>query len=235
MSAYEVILPLFRGPLDLLLHLIEEKRLEITQVSLAQVADQYLAYLSRLEQIDLDNLAEFIVVAAQLLLIKSRALLPQPPTEEEAEEEAGDDLVQRLIEYRRFKMAAQELRLREEQGLRAYARLPNFEGMAMPLEGISLEELIRPLRQLLQEQPAGYVGEVISPLLFSLPAKIRELEGLVAKRRRLSFNRLLRRARSRPEIIVTFLALLQLIKRRKVTFQQERPFGEIIIFAAPKT
>lgn len=229
---YEVTLPFFRGPLDLLLHLIQEGELEITKISLVQVTDQYLAYLSHLEGLEVETLADFIVVAAQLLLIKSRALLPQPPAGEfEEEEEIGDELVRRLIEYQKFKAAAQQLRSREEEGLRAYPRAivaqprPPF-----PLQGVSLNDLVEVLRQALQEQPVSSVGEVVTPLTISLPAKIRELERLTL-RRRLNFNRLLRRAKSRLEIIVTFLALLQLIKRRKIAVQQDRPFGEITIFA----
>jgi len=230
---YEVTLPSFRGPLDLLLHLIQERELEITKISLAQVTDQYLAYLSHLERLEVETLADFIVVAAQLLLIKSRALLPQPPTGEfEEEEEIGDELVRRLIEYQKFKVAAQQLRSREEEGLRAYPRPVAAQPRPpFPLQGISLNDLVEVLRQALQEQPVGPVGEIVAPLTISLPAKIRELERLVRRCRRLNFNRLLRRAKSRLEIIVTFLALLQLIKRRKIAVQQDRPFEEITILA----
>lgn len=230
---YEVTLPLFRGPLDLLLHLIQERELEITKISLAQVTDQYLAYVSRLERLEVETLANFIVVAAQLLLIKSRALLPQPPAGEfEEEEEIGDELVRRLIEYRKFKAAAQQLRSREEEGLRAYPRAITPQPRPpFPLQGVSLNDLVEVLRQTLQEQPVGSVGEVVSPLTISLPAKIEEVERLVHRRRRLNFDRLLRRAKSRPEIIITFLALLQLIKRRKIAVQQDRPFGQITILA----
>lgn len=230
-SAYEVTLPFFKGPLDLLLHLIQERELEITKISLAKVTDQYLAYLSHLERLEVDSLADFIAVAAQLLLIKSQAILPQPPVLE-FEEEIGDELVRRLIEYQKFKAAAQGLRSREEEGLRAYPRAVTAQPrLPLQLEGVSLNDLVGVLRQALQEQPVGSVGEVVSPLSISLPAKIEELERLVRRRRRLNFTRLLRRAKSRLEIIVTFLALLQLIKRRKIAVQQDRPFGEITLLA----
>ncbi len=230
---YEVTLPLFRGPLDLLLHLIQERELEITKISLAQVTDQYLAYLSHLERLEVESLADFIVVAAQLLLIKSRALLPQPPAGEfEEEEEIGDELVRRLIEYQKFKAAAQELRSREEEGLRTYPRaIATQPRPPLQLEGVSLNDLVEVLRQALQEQPVGSVGEIVAPLTISLPAKIKGLERLIRRHRRLNFDHLLRRAQSRLEIIVTFLALLQLIKRRKIVVQQDRPFGEITILA----
>ena len=229
---YEVTLPFFRGPLDLLLHLIQERELEITKISLAQVTEQYLAYLSHLERLEVESLADFIVVAAQLLLIKSWALLPQPPAGEFEEEEIGDELVRRLIEYQKFKAAAQQLRSLEEEGLRAYPRAVAAQPRPpLPLQGVSLNDLVEVLRQALQEQPVGSVGEIVAPLTISLPAKIRDLERLVRRRRRLNFNRLLRRAKSRLEIIITFLALLQLIKRRQIAVQQDRPFGEITILA----
>lgn len=233
MPIYEVTLPFFRGPLDLLLHLIQERELEITKISLAQVTNQYLAYVSHLERLEVESLADFIVVAAQLLLIKSRALLPQPPAGEfEEEEEIGDELVRRLIEYQKFKAAAQQLRNREEEGLRAYPRAVAAQPMPpFSLEGVSLNDLVEVLRQALKEQPVGSVAKVVAPLTISLPAKIKELERLVRRRRRLNFSRLLRKAKSRLEIIVTFLALLQMIKRRRVAVQQDRPFGEITIFA----
>ena len=104
---YQVALPVFEGPLDLLLHLIERQELDITAISLAQVTNQYLEYLAGASERDPDNLADFLVVAAKLLLIKSRVLLPQPPAPPAAEEEdLGDDLVRQLVEYKRFKEAA---------------------------------------------------------------------------------------------------------------------------------
>jgi segregation and condensation protein A len=123
---YQVTLPVFEGPLDLLLHLIERQELDITQVSLAQVTNQYLDHLSRLSERDADSLADFLVVAAKLLLIKSRVLLPQPPAAPMAEgEEAdvGEDLVRQLIEYKRFKEVARWLQDLDEQGECSFIRL----------------------------------------------------------------------------------------------------------------
>ena len=116
--AFQLQLPVFEGPLDLLLHLIEREEMDITAVSLVQVTDQYLSHLRSGQQIDATALAEFIAIGARLLYLKSRALLPQPAVDEEEEEELGDDLVQRLREYRRYKEAAGTLREIEEMGLR---------------------------------------------------------------------------------------------------------------------
>jgi segregation and condensation protein A len=232
-TTYTVKLPVFEGPLDLLLHLIEERELDITKVSLAAVTDQYLDYMNQVEELNPDRLADFLIVAAKLLLIKSRTLLPQPSDEidEEEEEDVGDELVRRLIEYRKFKNAAAELRSRQEQGLRAYARLlaapepqPTFR-----LEGVTLDALLEAVREAMMAQPTASVDEVVTPLRVSLPEKIAQLEALLTERRRFSFTDILKEARSRTEIVVTFLALLQLIKRRKVVVQQHELFGEILL------
>jgi segregation and condensation protein A len=232
-DTYSVKLPVFEGPLDLLLHLIEERELEITKVSLAAVTDQYLDYMSRVEELRPDRLADFLVIAAKLLLIKSRTLLPQPPEqpEEEEEEDVGDELVRRLIEYRRFKNAARELRSREEQGLRAYARLlaTREPQPAFRLEGVTLDALLEAVREALMAQPTGSVDEVVTPLSVSLPEKIAQLEALLTERRRFSFTGMLKEAKSRAEIVVTFLALLQLMKRRKVVVEQQELYGEILV------
>jgi segregation and condensation protein A len=219
-----VALPIFEGPLDLLLHLIEKRELDVTKVSLAAVTDQYLDHISRLEKLESEKLADFLTVAARLL----------PPEEAQEEEDVGDELVRQLIEYRRFKAVAEELKAREEQGLRAYARLlplPELE-RSFQLEGVTLDSLVEAVRHALLAQSMPSVDDVVTPFYVSLPEKIAQLEGIVVKRGRLSFNQLLARAASRTEIIVTFLALLQLIKRRIVTVEQDEVFGEIVVSAA---
>ena len=235
-TPYTVKLPVFEGPLDLLLHLIEERELDITKVSLAVVTDQYLEHIGHIKDLEPGRLADFLLVAAKLLLIKSRVLLPQPPIErpEEQEEDPGDELVRRLIEYRRFKNAAQELREREEQGLRAYARLlppPQPEGIVR-LEGITLDALVEAVRLAMISQQAPSADQVVTPLRISLPDKISYLESLLDEQQRFSFNGVLAEATSRLEIVVTFLALLQLMKRRKVLVEQEKLFGEIVVTVA---
>lgn len=231
-ASYTVTLPVFEGPLDLLLHLIVGRELDITEVSLAEVTDQYLEYISQLDQLEPEKLADFLVIAAKLLLIKSRMLLPQPPSEpDEEEEDVGDELVRRLIEYRRFKGAAQQLRFREEQGLRAHARLvpPPHPERTVSLESVSLDALLEAVRQAMVSQTTSSADEVVAPVRISLPEKIAHMESLLTQHRRFSFNRVLEQATSRMEIIVTFLALLQLMKRRKVLVEQRKSFGDIVV------
>nr|MBC7244373.1 segregation/condensation protein A [Chloroflexota bacterium] len=233
---YHVKLEVFEGPLDLLLHLIEKQELDITRISLVTVTDQYLEYISTPGRISAENLAEFLVVAAKLLLIKSRALLPAPPVTAEGEQEdVGEELARQLLEYKRCKELAQQLREREELGLRTYLRiasLPRLERQ-LDLTDISLEDLIEAARQALSLEPIGEpVGEIVAPLTVTIADRIEHIESLLAKNKTLSFSSLLREAGSRPVIIITFLALLELIKAGRVQVQQERLFGEILIFRA---
>jgi len=235
---YRVKLEVFEGPLDLLLHLIEKQDLDITKVSLAVVTDQYLEYISHLERISAETLADFLVVAAKLLLIKSRALLPVPPIAEgEEEEDIGDELARQLQEYKKFKEVAQQLREREERGFHAYLRVASFPHVERKLDltGVSLADLIAAVQEALSLQPPpGPVGEVVAPLVFSISDEIQYIESLLAEKGSFSFDRLLRRAASRPKIIVTFLALLELIKACRVQVQQEQLFGEIFVFPMEK-
>jgi segregation and condensation protein A len=235
---YQVKLAVFEGPLDLLLHLIEREELDITKVSLAQVTDQYLEYISLLEKLNAEALADFLVIAARLLLIKSAMLLPQPPraTDEEEEEDVGDELARQLIEYKKFKEAAVELKQREEMGLRAYVRVappPKLE-RPLDLEDVSLADLVEAVRQALDVRPPlPSVSEVITPFTITVAEKMSLIEETLDKQRRVSFNYLLKQAASRLEIIVTFMAVLELIKLKGVEVQQERLFGEIFILSKP--
>ena len=214
--------------------MIEKRELDITKVSLAQVTDQYLEYISLLHELEAAALADFLVVAAKLLLIKSQVLLPQPPPIEEEEEDVGDELVRQLIEYKKFKEAAQELRQREEMGLRAYVRVappPRLEP-ALDLEDITLNDLLEAVQQALAVTPlAPPVSNMVAPITVTIADKISQIEAALRTRGRVSFNRLLASAVSRVEIIVAFLAVLELIKRQRIDVQQERVFGEIIITA----
>ena len=233
---YRVRLEVFEGPLDLLLHLIEKQELDITTVSLAAVTDQYLEYIARLDRLNAETLADFIVVAAKLLLIKSRALLPVPPSLlGEREEDVGDDLVRQLREYKKFKQLARQLRQREESGLRAYLRVaspPRLEPK-LDLSGVTLDDLLAAVREALAVKPlAPPVDGVVSPVIVTIADKIEVIEKWVARKGSFSFQRLLRKASSRLEIIVTFLALLELIKGQHVQVQQDRLFGEIMVSRA---
>lgn len=232
-SLYPIHLPVFEGPLDLLLRLIEREELDITTVALAQVTDQYLAQLSEMEQRQAKELADFLVVAARLLLIKSLALLPSPPRRgaEVDTQDAGQDLVRQLQIYKRFKDVAARLREREEQGLHSYVRLvPLPHRDPQPdLSDVTVEDLLAIAQEALDVTPGPAVDEVVTPVTVTIADQIDHIERRLAEKRQFAFRQLLAEAASRIEIIVTLLALLQLMKEDRALVRQEQPFGEIII------
>ncbi|MHB1317726.1 MAG: segregation and condensation protein A [Anaerolineae bacterium] len=236
MTTYRVDLEVYQGPLDLLLRLIEREELDITTVSLAVVTDQYLAYLAEVRERSAAQLADFLQVAGRLLVLKSRVLLPRPEEQAEGDELLADedDLVAQLREYKRFKETAAKLREIEASGFRTYPRAappPRIEPRLKPGE-VGIEELVAAFRQVLDAQPPTQpVDDVIAPLSVHIRDCIVLILDRVARYPRARFSTLLRSARSRQEVIVTFLALLELIKQQRVRASQERPFGEIYLEA----
>lgn len=233
LAPYQVVLPVFEGPLHLLLHLIEREELDITQVSLAQITNQYLDYLAQLSQRDPGNLADFLVVAAKLLLIKSRVLLPQPPALPLPEEEdVGEDLVRQLIEYRKYREAGRWLQELEERGLQSYVRLADVPALerSVDLGDVSLDDLLAAVREVLAiKPPAPSVNSTVPPITITIADQMVLIERETAGGRAASFRGLLERAASRLEVIVTLLALLELVKQLRVVMRQDRPFGDIQI------
>ncbi|MBM4415064.1 MAG: segregation/condensation protein A [Chloroflexi bacterium] len=229
----------FEGPLDLLLHLLDEQQLDITEVSLLAVTKQYLAHLRAGEQLDLDALAEFIAVGARLLLLKSRALLPRDPSEEPV---AGEDeadplaLVARLQEYRRFKEAAEFLRaleLEHRHGYRRAAAPPELPP-APGLEGVTLTALVLLLQQALERVPAPRPEPAVVPReRVRLADCIAALAERVAREGRVSFRALIGGATTRVKVIVEFLAVLELIKARVLEARQTEAFGDIELVRVP--
>ncbi len=234
--SYTIQLPIFEGPLDLLLYLIEQEELDITTVALAQVTDQYIAHLEALEKRQVRDLTYFLVVAAKLLLIKSQALLPGPPSDvPEIEEETEDDLVRQLQIYKRFKKIAALLKEREAQVLRSYVRIaaPPRPAPHPDFGNTTLSDLLTIVQEALAAIPAPSADEVVAPIVVSIDEQIVRIEKELAHRQRIFFRDILSKATSRLEIIVTLWAILELIKRDRVQVHQEHLFGEIVIEASP--
>ncbi len=235
LPTYSVDLPDFQGPLDLLLKLIEQEELDITKIALAHVTDQYLAYLEILKAVDPDELTDFLVVAAKLILIKSEALLPRPPASliEEDEEDLGDELARQLLAYKQFKEIAAQLQKIELAGRRNYVRLappPKIEPKLLPGEG-SLTALLQAARQALSiKPPEPVVDQVVSPHVLTIGQQMVHIRQQLSEEAQVSFEGLLGQARSRIEVIVTLLAVLELIKRRVIRVEQPQVFGDILIF-----
>jgi segregation and condensation protein A len=234
MRAYQVELEVYQGPLDLLLRLIEREELDITTVSLAVVTDQYLAYLAQVRERSAAQLADFLQVAGRLLVLKSRVLLPRPEDQTDGDELLidEDDLVAQLREYKRFKETAEKLRAMEQAGQRTYHRAAPPPRLAPRLNpgDVSINELVAAFRQVLESRPRTEpVDGVVPPLSVHIGDCMMLILERVARYPRARFSTLLRSARNRVEVIVTFLALLELIKQQRVRASQERPFGEIYV------
>ena len=230
---YVVHLENFEGPLELLLYLIERQELDITAVSIAKVTDQYLEYLARAEDVPPAKMADFVALAARLLVIKSRALLPQPPAmEEEEEEDPGELLARQLREYKQFRDIAQWLREREQAHLRSFVRVAPLPEGERPLApgAVTLTDLIRAYLEVIARQaPVTPDTTVITPYPVTLEDKLHELRAVLQRRRRLEFREILQRSRHRQEIIVSFLAVLEMLRLGEVQVVQEGLFQPIVI------
>ena len=233
--------PVFEGSLDLLLHLIESEDLDITAVSLIQVTDQYLAALRAADQIDLRALADFIAVGAKLIFLKSRALLPRSPSEiaaDDSEVEAiAVDLTAQLEEYRLYKQSAGFLRELEEAGHRSFVRLapPPAEWLPSGIERITMKRLLAALSRALERLPSTVAPERLQRTMINV-AERREAVLLAVRRRgRLAFSYLIEECRSRLDAIVTFLAVLDLLKTEDLHAEQDENFGDILLQMRPRS
>lgn len=240
-DSYQVRLPDFEGPLDLLLQLIEREKLDIEAVSLALVTDQFLDYVRHMEDVQAAQLADFLVVAVKLVWIKSRLLLPHgrpSMDDEEEEEDPAEALARQLREYKRFKEAAQALRIIEEEGLHTYSRVappPELQQRLEPSGGV-LEELLAAARAAfaaLDAAPVEIPRGMVVPFNLTIQDQIVHIRQVTSAAQRVTFRGLLSRAQHRLEIIVTLLAVLELIKRQQIQVSQEGAFGEIYIEGVP--
>lgn len=232
--SYKVKLEIFEGPLDLLLYLVKQNHLEISAIPIASITDQYLKYLELMQALDLEIAGEFLVVAATLLVIKSRTLLPQEVLSlEEAEEpDPAQELIERLREYQKYKEAAQILSQMEKERLVQFSRIPSpGEAAEVPVEEMveaSLFDLLTAFSQFVAGVPREMFHEIIKDE-FTMEEKVDLLRSLVRDKGRLSFTELFGAAGSKSEVVATFLALLELIRQRQVRMLQSQLFGEIVI------
>lgn len=222
----------FEGPLDLLLSLIQEQKLNITELAISEVTEQFLAYVKQLENIDATALADYLSIAAKLLVIKSKAILPTLEIETEDAEETAEDLASRLILYQQFKEAAKYFKKREALEKQSFIRtlvfserisfLPDPELRPEDLQ-VAANGIVQILKEL-DNLPKAKVREAIS-----IGDKIKELQGLLSEKIETSLNDLLKTAKNKPEVIITFLALLELTKQRVLSVEQENLFTDITI------
>ncbi len=231
-QAYRVETPVYEGPLDLLLHLIERAELDITKLSLAQVTDQFLAHIHSHSILAAEEMSGFLIIAAKLIQIKSEVLLPRPPLREEGEEDPGEALARQLQLYRKFKIAATHLFDLETLGQHTYLRLsppPKIAG-SLDLSGITKDDLIDAARIILSGSTIqDELKTVVAPSTITIRQKINQIVSRLRLAGRSTFHSFIQSTRSRLEIVVTFLAMLELIKRDQIQVSQQSLFGEIDI------
>lgn len=244
MDKITIRLDAFEGPLDLLYHLIEKNEIDIYDIPIARLTDQYLEYLDAAEDRDMDGMSEFLVLAATLLEIKSKLLLPKPKSEEEEGPDPREELVQRLLEYRKIKDVTEEWRQREEEAAlifykeadQAVKQLKGKEPQALEdfLQGVTMEDLYLAFQQVMnrRETKVDRVRssfKTVSRDLFTVQEKMEYIRDMLILQPKATFFSIFRENARKMEKVVTFLALLELIKRKEVQISQVMTFGEITI------
>jgi len=233
---YKLKLDVFEGPLDLLLYLIKKNDLDICDIPIAEVTDQYMEYIEMMKMLDLEVVGEFLVMAATLMQIKSKMLLPPDPSEEpEEEEDPRDELMRRLQEYRIFKEVAEQLKEREIQQKDFYPRRVDSE-QRKELQDEAKEvyfeanlfDLINAFTKALRKFKEKAVYEITEEE-FTVEQKIHDILHLLLKVNKVFLNDLFDKARSKPEVIVIFMAILELIRLREIKVMQKRLFSDIEI------
>ena len=236
-AEYKVRLEAFEGPLDLLLYLVKKDEVDIYDISIERITTQYLEYLGTFEVLQIEVAGEFLVMAANLLYIKSRTLLPkdqQMPEEEEEGEDPRWELIRQLIEYRKFKEAAAHLRDKEELQAALFPRAVPLDPRHAPvlndnmlLGDIGILDLINAFQRALKRLPAEEKSGEIREESFTVTDRIQHLMGMISRGTSVRFEELFGEASTRSELVVTFLALLELIRMKQFRVRQEEQFGEI--------
>ncbi len=224
----KVRLDIFEGPLDLLLYLIKKEHLNIYDIPIAKVIEQYLQFLELMKLLDINLASEYLVTAANLISIKSKMILPREEEPQGEEEDPRDELVRKLLEYEKFKEAAEFLRDKEIERNRYFKRPAlDSEPGEVYIEA-SIFDLISAFKSALKEIPKDIFFEVVKDE-FTVEDKIHDLLHLLLVKEKVSLEELFSSAKSKLEIVVTFLAILELIKLKEIAAIQEELFGSILI------
>ena len=236
--AYEVNLKEFQGPLDLLLHLIEQAEVDIKDIFISEITAQYLEYMDQIDSLDMDTASEFLTMAATLVYIKSRSLLPKPPREEQEEEDPEEALIRQLREYRAAKEAGEKLRMLLENARGIYAKLP--EEFPLPPQEILLEEssvqsLFSAFAELMErrreEKTHGITSAEVRDDRFTIRSQLIKVRSVLRERESVPFEELFEQDAPKMEMIVTFMALLDMLMRGEIHIKQHRPYEMITVTA----
>lgn len=234
---YTVQLQQFEGPLDLLLHLIEEAEVDVKDIFVSEITAQYLSYMDQLDELDMDTASEFLTMAATLLYIKSRQLLPRPPKEDDGEEDPETLLIRQLRDYKAFKEASEQLKSLFESARSSHTRLP--EDVPLPpkeveLDGATMDGLFAAFLELLERKkdaPEVIRSQHVNPDRYTVRSQTGRIRSVLQEKSAVTFEELFAPDAERMEIIVTFMALLEMIARGEILLRQKAPFAPIRISA----
>src|SRR2546421_1928097 len=235
MPEYKVKFEVFEGPLDLLLYLIKKEEVDIYEVNLTRLATQFIEYIDTMRLLDLEIAGEFLVMASTLMYIKSRELLPVEQQVQVEGEDDGEDprweLIRQLVEYKKFKDAAASLQILEARQEDVFPRVPGklefASEAAAPRPDVSIFDLVNAVNSVLKRFNKREDLRDIFEDKWSVSEKIEHLMRILSERLRMKFSELFEGVTSRSEVVVTFLALLELIRLKQLTVVQHEPFGEI--------
>ncbi len=236
--AYEVHLKEFDGPLDLLLHLIEQAKVDIKDIFVSEITNQYLSLMEELDELDMDTASEFLTMAATLVYIKSRSLLPKPPKETEEEEDPEEVLVRQLKEYKLFKLASERLNELGESMKGVFSRMP--EEFALPPQEYELgeataQELFAAFMEVINreesEERIPELAKKVDADKYTVRMQLKKLRSCLKEKGSVTFDELFEETSAKMEKIVTFMALLEMIARQEISLKQSAPYGRITITA----
>jgi segregation and condensation protein A len=232
---YTIKLHDFEGPLDLLLFFIKRDELDVYDIPIARVTKEFLEYLHYMQQLDLEIAGEFLVMAAELMQIKVKLLLPPAPGEEE-EADPRANLVQRLVEYKRYKEMSLEMKHLEEEQMKVYYRgYHNADEHVLEKEtsediirDVTFFDLIASFKYAIDRMPKKFIHE-IEKINVTIEEQIAYIEEFFSRRSEATFYEMVKDFTERIRVVVTFLALLEIIRARKLIIRQLKPFGELSI------
>ena len=226
----------FEGPLDLLLHLIKEANINIFEIKISEITDQYLAYITKMEELDLNVDSEYLIMAADLIEMKSRELLPRNEEEEEEEEDPKEALINRLIEYQKYKENTSEFKKLEEERSEFYSKLPSvldeFKDDTLKVhEDLTLDDIIKAFANLKEKQNLEKpLNTVVTKKEYSVNLRSKEILNKLKTKKQINFEELFETF-TKDYVVVTFLSILDLAKKQNITIKQDRNLGNITLLA----
>lgn len=239
---YKIKIEIFEGPFDLLFHLIEKDEIDIYDIPITEITDQYLSYIANLEELNLEVTSEFLVMAATLIEIKSKTLLPVQLVESDEKNlenlDPREELVKRLLEYKKYRFFAKKLKDRERDYNRIYFKhqedfMPSQEDWSCQLDKVNMDDLLSALNKLIEKKSMKiHKNNIVAKIerdSVTVEEKIDSIITILKREKKIRFQDLFSRATGRVEIITTFLALLEIIRLRQASLRQDKAFGEIVI------